>query len=117
MIKFSDLPKQYLDLKSEVDSALNEIINDTLKVKEVMDIALKKWGSGSYVIQRNNKNLHEANLLMLDINKSITKLGWKPSLNSSKAIDLTINWYKQVFKDHEDPYSVSLNQMLDYFNN
>ena len=38
---------------------------------------------------------HEAKLLMLDITKAQTRLGWKPRLSTAEAIALTADWYKR----------------------
>jgi CDP-glucose 4,6-dehydratase len=39
--------------------------------------------------------LHEANLLMLNIDKAKTRLGWKPRLTAKQTIELTSDWYKR----------------------
>jgi len=38
---------------------------------------------------------HEAQLLMLNINKAKTRLGWKPRLNAKQCGILTADWYKR----------------------
>ena len=38
---------------------------------------------------------HEANLLMLNINKAKTRLGWYPRLNAKQTAVLTSDWYKR----------------------
>ena len=39
--------------------------------------------------------LHEAKLLMLDINKAAFELSWEPKMNINQCIALTIDWYKR----------------------
>lgn len=70
--------------------------NDTdhLTVKEVVEKCIDVINKGSWKDVSGNAKLHEANLLMLDIEKAKNKLGWKPKLNSSDAISWTMDWYK-----------------------
>ena len=68
---------------------------DHLKVKELVDLSIKIWGSGSWIDKSDADQLHEASLLKLDINKAKEVLNWKPKLNAQKAISMTIEWYKQ----------------------
>ena len=71
-------------------------IEDQLTVKELVEVAIKSWGSGSWINPASTSNQpHEAGLLKLDISKAINNLSWKPKLNSEEAINLTISWYKQ----------------------
>ena len=69
--------------------------NDHLPVHTLVEIAINNWGNGQWKDTSNNNNVHEANLLMLDITKANTELNWQPKLNSQQAIEWTINWYKE----------------------
>lgn len=69
--------------------------NDHLPVHTLVEIAINNWGNGQWKDTSNNNNVHEANLLMLDITKATTELNWQPKLNSQQAIEWTINWYKE----------------------
>jgi CDP-glucose 4,6-dehydratase len=68
---------------------------DHLPVKNLVEIAINCWGGGTWKDISNANQLHEAGLLMLDINKAITELKWKPKIQSREAIEWTINWYKE----------------------
>ncbi|MXV51700.1 CDP-glucose 4,6-dehydratase [Pedobacter sp. HMF7647] len=68
---------------------------DALPVVDMVSLAIERWGSGDYKIERQEDQLHEAGLLKLDISKAITDLLWKPKSNALKAVELTIDWYKQ----------------------
>ncbi len=70
---------------------------DTLSVEEMVVASIKCWKSGSYVIESDKNNQHEAGLLKLDISKAINELKWKPLLNSQTAVERTINWYKNYY--------------------
>jgi CDP-glucose 4,6-dehydratase len=71
------------------------IHNDHLKVRELLDISIKSWGSGIWEDHSNEQDPHEAGILMLDINKAISELGWTPKLNATQAIEWTLDWYKK----------------------
>ena len=70
--------------------------NDNLTVKNIVEVAIKSWGSGSYETLSLKNQPHEATLLQLNINKAITKLGWKPRYTPIEAVENTIAWYKQA---------------------
>ena len=53
--------------------------------------------------------LHEANLLMLDITKAKTRLGWKPRLDALQTIDLVADWYKKY--QNEDVYKICVDEI------
>lgn len=72
--------------------------SDALSVEEMVSRSINSWGSGSYKIESNINNPHEAGLLKLDISKALNKLSWKPVLDAQSAIDRTINWYKNYYK-------------------
>ena len=66
-------------------------------VSTVWEIATKlvqNFGKGVLKDVSTPKALHEANLLMLDITKAKTRLGWKPRLDALQALDLVADWYK-----------------------
>jgi CDP-glucose 4,6-dehydratase len=69
--------------------------NDHLKVRELLDISINSWGSGKWEDHSNMQEPHEAGILMLDINKAMSELGWTPKLNAIQAIEWTIDWYKK----------------------
>lgn len=69
---------------------------DNLTVEELVTMAINIWGSGTIDKIETTNAPHEAGLLKLDINKSITELGWKPKMNAAAAIDTTIKWYKNL---------------------
>ena len=73
--------------------------NDALSVEEMVVKSIKCWETGTYNVEVNNNDPHEAGLLKLDISKATKDLNWKPVLNAQSAIELTINWYKNYYKN------------------
>lgn len=86
---------------------------DHLTVRELAEVAIKYWGSGQWQNIRAENTLHEAALLKLDIQKSWHKLNWRPRWSARKAIQMTINWYKEV--GVADMKELSLQQIETYF--
>lgn len=76
-------------------------VEDTLQVEELVKCVIEKWQGGSYSIQVDLNQPHEANLLKLDISKAIAELGWKPKLNAHAAISQTVDWYKEYVINRE----------------
>lgn len=66
-----------------------------LTVWEVATAIIKNFGFGVLKDVSDPEALHEANLLMLNINKAKTRLGWHPRLNAKQAVILTSDWYKR----------------------
>ncbi|WP_270460790.1 CDP-glucose 4,6-dehydratase [Bacteroides intestinalis] len=66
-----------------------------LTVWEVATAIIESFGFGELKDVSGSNILHEAMLLMLNINKAKTRLGWKPKLNAKECIVLTSDWYKR----------------------
>ena len=60
----------------------------------------------------NSNDLHEANLLMLDISKAKFQLGWEPRLNIDQTVELTVDWYKRYTS--EEVSDICLDQIKRY---
>ncbi|SCJ73239.1 CDP-glucose 4%2C6-dehydratase [uncultured Clostridium sp.] len=100
------------------DSAWNfgPLDSDILTVEEVLKLSIEKWGKGSYKIEKLT-NLHEANLLKLDISKAMAELKWKPIYSVKTAINKTIEWYKYYYdNENANMQLFSINQIKEYVN-
>lgn len=67
-------------------------------VSTVWDVAtelVKNYGKGELKDSSDPNAVHEAKLLMLDITKAKTKLGWKPRMNMQQCMALVADWYKR----------------------
>ncbi|HUR11023.1 MAG TPA: CDP-glucose 4,6-dehydratase [Flavitalea sp.] len=69
--------------------------DDHLPVRQLVEIAIEKWGIGSWQPVVNYNAPHEAGILKLDICLAEKELGWKPRLNAHEAIAWTVAWYRQ----------------------
>ena len=80
-----------------------------LTVWEVATAMIENFGYGELKDVSDPNALHEANLLMLDITKAKTCLGWKPRLDAKQCAILTSDWYKRY--KTEDVYSLSVDEI------
>jgi CDP-glucose 4,6-dehydratase len=105
------LAKLAYENNNAVSTAYNfgPLNSDHIAVKELVDLAIKYWGSGEWIDTSDTNNVHEANLLMLDITKAQKELNWQPKLNSKKAIEFTIDWYKAA-----NSFDITLQQINNY---
>lgn len=69
--------------------------HDHLQVKDLVDIAIRVWGSGEWIDISDPTQPHEAGLLQLSIEKAAKDLHWQPRLSAQEAIAWTLEWYKQ----------------------
>lgn len=89
----------------------------TESIADVWDVAekvVKHYGKGSLEDVSNPNALHEAKLLMLDINKAKFKLGWEPKMNLDQCIEMTVDWYKKYMT--LEPYTICLQHISEYIN-
>ncbi len=87
--------------------------SDVLTVEELTQIAIQTVGKGKVQIESNQKKLHEAATLMLNIAKIKQEIGWEPVYNSKTAIEKTINWYF----DERSPAIKCIELINEYFQN
>lgn len=78
-------------------------------VWEVASELVKKYGKGTLKDSSNPNAVHEANLLMLNINKAKKRLGWKPRMNMSQCMELVVDWYKRY--RYDDVYSLCVEEI------
>jgi CDP-glucose 4,6-dehydratase len=90
--------------------------DDVLSVQEMVQKAIDVYGEGGYSLDINNSHPHEAGLLKLDISKAQSELNWHPKYKSEKAINVTIDWYKQARNDRSNIKEFTEAQILNYFN-
>lgn len=80
-----------------------------LTVWEVASAIVDNFGFGDLKDVSDPNALHEANLLMLDINKAKTRLGWNPRLTAKQCAVLTSDWYKRY--KNENVYNLCLEEI------
>ncbi len=86
--------------------------DDHLPVKDLVDLSIKAWGNGTWMVQSDHTQPHEATLLKLDIQKAINYLHWEPKMEAAAAIGKTFDWYKNV--QAENALAYTQQQIEDY---
>ena len=86
--------------------------DSVLTVWEVASAIVENFGKGKLLDVSNTDSVHEANLLMLNIDKAKTRLGWRPRLNAKQCAVLTSDWYKRY--RNEDVYGICVNEIEQF---
>ncbi|MDP2090207.1 MAG: CDP-glucose 4,6-dehydratase [Candidatus Gracilibacteria bacterium] len=73
-------------------------LSDNLRVLDIVNESINILGKGSFEIQKDSNNPHEAGLLLLDNTKAKTLLGWKPKYKVDEVLNRTLNWYKDYYE-------------------
>ena len=90
---------------------------ETESVSTVWEVAtelIKNYGRGELKDSSDPNAVHEAKLLMLDITKAKTKLGWKPRMNMRQCMALVADWYKRY--KTEDVYQLCVEEINKFTN-
>lgn len=87
-----------------------------LKVAEVAQKVCEYYGKGEVVVHKRD-NLHEANLLMLNIEKANKVLGWTPTYTANQAIKETVEWYKHFYNQDTNMFEFTIEQIKKYEEN
>ena len=86
--------------------------DDHLSVRELAEIAIQSWGSGSWKDVSDQKQPHEAAILQLSIEQAIKELNWVPRLRAKQAVEWSIQWYRQAPSSRSD---YTFRQIKEYF--
>ena len=84
-----------------------------LTVAEVSKKVCECYGKGNVIVGKKSP-LHEASLLMLNIEKAKNVLGWEPTYTADIAISETVDWYKHFYQKDCDMYEFTINQIKKY---
>lgn len=86
--------------------------NSVSTVWEVATKFVQSLGRGVLRDVSDSNALHEANMLVLDITKAKTRLGWKPRLDVLQTINLVADWYKRY--QNEEVYKLCVNEIRSF---
>jgi CDP-glucose 4,6-dehydratase len=84
------------------------------RVEDLVRMVLQCWGSGEMVAEADPKGPHEAGQLRLDSTKSNLRLCWKPRLNLSQAVALTVESYRNFLESPKNARQIIERQIRDY---
>ena len=88
---------------------------DARPVSWIVDTVSRAWGPQARWEVDAGQHAHEAQMLKLDWSKAAHELQWRPALNLSSALDLTVSWYKN-FLEGVSARQLTLDQIADYNN-
>lgn len=84
-----------------------------LTVAEVAKKVCEFYGKGKVIVGKKSP-LHEANLLMLNIEKAKKVLNWVPTYDTDTALKETVEWYKHFYNKDCDMYEYTMKQIEDF---
>lgn len=87
-----------------------------ITVAEVSKMVCEFYEKGK-VFVGNPSPLHEAGLLMLNIEKAEKILNWTPTLTAQDAIRDTVDWYKKYYEKNTNMYEFTMKQIKNYEGN
>ena len=67
-------------------------------VQNVAEVIIGHFGRGKIEIVKSKKQVHEAQLLQLNCDKSHQLLGWAPRWHVEKTLEATAVWYKTIIE-------------------
>ena len=86
--------------------------DSVLTVAEVARLVVENYGKGEVTVHKRD-DLHEAGLLMLNVEKAEKELHWKPTYSAREAVARTVEWYKH-FYDNMPLKDFTLQQIHDF---
>lgn len=102
----------------ETPERFNEAYNlgpeslDVFTVQKLIELAQQVWAGPATEFGSEYDGLHEAGLLLLDIEKAKRDLGFKPKWNAQRTIRETIEWY---MNETDSERTKCVNQIRSYF--
>ncbi|WP_346989410.1 CDP-glucose 4,6-dehydratase [Bacteroides caccae] len=75
---------------------------ETESISTVWEVAtelINNFGKGELIDTSDPSAVHEAKLLMLDVTKAKSRLGWYPRMTMKQCMDLISDWYKRYTVD------------------
>ena len=90
--------------------------DQNFSVSKLIDEMSEYWDQIKWNDISNNKgHVHEAGLLKLNCDKSLHDLKWHSSLKFNETVKMTVEWYKQYYKNKNLPmYDFSISQIESY---
>lgn len=74
----------------------------------------KHWPSGQWEELRNNENHSESQLLKLNCDKALQRLGWSPVLDFEESVKMTTLWYHRYYNQPTSIESFTQEQ-IEYY--
>lgn len=90
-------------------------VSGTVNVHDLALLMQDSWGADGpqFAFGQADPKMHEAAILRLDSTKAQTQLGWRPQLDLSHAVQMTVDWYRAHQAD-ENMKDFTLSQIAHY---
>lgn len=88
---------------------------DARPVRWICDRIVERWGDPASWASDAREHPHEARYLKLDSSLARDRLGWRPRLTLSEALDWIVSWHR-AFDDGQDLRAFTLAQIEQYQN-
>ena len=90
--------------------------NQNYSVSELIDEMAKYWDHVRWNdISQSKGHLYEAGLLKLNCDKALFDLHWRPTLQFSETIKMTVEWYKYYYQNNtQSMYDFTISQIDEY---
>lgn len=120
-----ELCEGYLELGGRLLADERDIANawnigpmaeSTLTVGELVKLALSLWKLPDHPVEVERGALHEAQLLRLNIEKSLQRLNWRPRLSVSETLTWTVDWYRDYYEEPERARDLTFAQIKSFQN-
>lgn len=111
------LAKRLLDGEREFAQAWNfgPAEQDVVNVGHVVSQAVQQWDAIEVEYQKQPGNEpHEAGLLRLDSTKARNLLPWHPVFGLNEAVERTVSWYKQYYRQKSAARGLMEQQIAEY---
>lgn len=92
------------------------VISSNISVEELINIIFKYW-PGSWEQKLDKSVLHESSKLNLAWDKAYHFLNWHPKWGIDESVKYTVDWYKNVLLENQNPRDCMLRNFEKYFEN
>jgi CDP-glucose 4,6-dehydratase len=85
-------------------------------VSELIDEMAKYWDHVRWNdVSVSQSHVHEAGLLKLNCDKALYDLDWRPSMQFSDTVKMTVEWYKYYYQNsNQSMYDFTVSQIDEY---
>lgn len=106
--------KQYYDYSLAGNYNIGPDDKDCIDTGTLATLFCESWKDASSWVAIDKNGPHEANFLKLDCSKLKSMFNWKPQIDVSEAINLTVEWAK-AYLDNSNYNEVMVKQIHDFF--
>ena len=87
---------------------------ENYSVAQVIEQAKQYWDEPRWLFSSINDEKHEASLLQLNCDKAQHFLNWSCTFSFQEAIEYTMLWYQNYYRDKQDIWDFTISQISQY---